>query len=798
MSPSTAARWAPRAHAITAWLAAALIWCAAPAQAGQSASHPAFGSGATEEAQEAPALPTAVPLVPDAPPVPIAPQTISRDAEGHATLRAVRVTQPIRIDGVLNEESYTTVPSMSDFIQVEPDHGAPATERTEVWVLFDDKYLYLSGRMWDEHPETILATEKRRDSQAMSQGNDTITFIIDGFYDRRNGVVFTVNPIGGRTDSQVTAERQFNNDWNPVWLMKTGRFEHGWSAEIAIPFQSLRYRPGRDQVWGFNAQRTKRSKNELSLLTKVAQGRNQGAMAQASQAATLVGIQTPVRGRNWDVKPYATSSLTTNRLSTPQLSNDPNTQFGLDLKAGVTQGLSADLTINTDFAQVEADEQQVNLTRFSQFFPEKREFFLENQGTFAFGGVQIGGNQAGNPNNLAPIMFYSRRIGLNAGRVVPLELGGRLTGRAGPYSVGILNTNTGEEDALLPGAKPKTNFSVVRLRRDILRRSSVGVIATGRTVSAIGAGSNLTYGLDGTFAFFANLNINASWATSDTTSLRGRGDDASYRGEFNLNGDRYGVVMERISVGDNFNPEIGFVRRDNMVRDYAQFRFSPRPRNRFKSVRRFRYQGTLSYIENRKGSLESREREGEFGIEFQNGDQLQLNYLSQLERLPVPFPIAGGITLPVGRYPFNVGTVGFNLGRQRRLSGNMSFEFGSFYNGTRQAFTMSQGRFIVTNALAVEPSYTLNNVDLKQGSFLSHLLGSRITYTVSPWMFVSALVQYNSATSNVSTNARLRWEYQPGSELFVVFNDDRNTLTRGFPGLNSRAFIVKVNRLFRR
>jgi len=774
-------------------LAQVLTGFTTAASAGQSAPDTAFATGSTESAATTVAR---IPLLADAPPAPVAPETVSRDAEGRATLRAVRIPQPLRIDGVLNEERYTAVRPMTDFIQVEPDLGAQATERTEVWVFFDDKNVYLSGRMWDSNPESILATDMRRDSQSMSQGNDTIQFIIDGFYDRRNGVVFTVNPVGGRTDAQVTAERQWNSDWNPVWTMKTGRFDQGWTVELAIPFQSLRYRPGRDQVWGFNAQRIKRSSNEISLLTKVPQGRNNGALAQTSYAATLVGIQAPVGGRNWDLKPYATSSVTTNRLARPQVSNDPNTQFGLDLKVGVTQGLSADLTVNTDFAQVEADEQQVNLTRFSQFFPEKREFFLENQGTFAFGGVQIGGNQAGNPNNLSPILFYSRRIGLNAGRVVPLEVGGRLTGRAGQYSVGILNTETGGEDEALPSARPKTNFSVFRLRRDILRRSSIGVIATGRSISAIGPGSNLTYGADATFAFFSNLNVNASWARSDTTSLRG--DDQSYRGELNYGGDRYAVQLERTSVGDNFNPEVGFVRRDNMVRDYALVRFSPRPTKRFRSVRRFRYQAALGYIENRKGVLESREREGEFAAEFQNGDQFSLNYSSQLERLPVPFRIASGVTLPVGRYPFQVGTVGFNLGRQRPLSGNMSFEFGSFYNGTRYAFNMSQGRVIVTNALTVEPTYSVNKVDLVQGDFLAHLMGSRLTYTVTPWMFVSALVQYNSSSNSVSTNARLRWEYQPGSELFVVFNDDRNTLTRGFPSLNSRSFIVKVNRLFRR
>jgi hypothetical protein len=313
--------------------------------------------------------------------------------------------------------------------------------------------------------------------------------------------MFTVNPIGGRSDTQVTGERQFNQDWNPVWELKTGRFEEGWTAELAIPFKSLRYQPGSAQVWGFNAMRTKRSKNEMSLLTKVPLGRQNAAIhPDRIIRPTLVGLQAPPGGRDLDIKPYAISSVTTNRVSTPRVSNDPSGDIGLDVKYTVTQGLAADFTLNTDFAQVEADEQQVNLTRFSLYFPEKREFFLENQGTFAFGGVQLASNfQSQNNNNstVAPILFYSRRIGLNQARVVPLELGGRLTGRAGRYTLGVLNTQTGAEDVNLPLAARSTNFSVVRLRRDVLRRSSIGLIATGRSVAQNGVGRNLAYGWTG-------------------------------------------------------------------------------------------------------------------------------------------------------------------------------------------------------------------------------------------------------------------------------------------------------------
>jgi hypothetical protein len=749
--------------------------------------------------------PPPLPLVANAPAIPVAPATISRDDEGRATVRAVRVSEPLRIDGVLDESHYERVPAMSGFIQIDPKPGEAATEQTDVWLSFDDDNVYVSARMHDSDMEHLVATEMRRDSSVIFQGNDIISFMLDPFYDRRNGLVFTINPIAGRSDSQVTNERQFIQDWNPVWSVKTGRFEGGWTMEAAIPFKSIRYGKGSVQVWGFNVMRTKRSKNERSLLTKVPPGRGDAALAQTSFAASAVGLVAPPARRALDIKPYATSSLTTNRTASPAVTNDPSAAGGVDLKYAVTQGLSADLTINTDFAQVEADEQQANLTRFSLFFPEKREFFLENQGMFSFGGVQLTGNLNGTQNNdqVAPILFYSRRIGLNGTRVVPLRAGGRLTGRAGAYSIGIVSAQTGEEDEDLVAPAASTNYSVVRVKRDILGRSAVGLIATSVNPSGSGT-SNAVYGLDGTFAFFDNLQINTYWAKSDTRGNVGRtfgpavgnGNDTSYRAQLNYDADRYGLQLERVTVGEDFNPGLGFVRRADMRRTYGQFRFSPRPAG-IPRIRKFRYQGNAGLIEDNEGRLETRELEGEFAIEFMNGDQFQTRLTNNYEFLAQPFPIATGVSIPVGVYEFNTYRLGFNLGRQRRVSGNAAIEWGPFYNGEQTAVTLNQSRLSLTPALAIEPTYTMNKVELDQGRFTHHLFGSRITYTMTPLMFASALVQYNSATGSVATNARLRWEYQPGSELFVVYNEDRNTSSLGVQGLSTRSIIVKVNRLFR-
>ncbi len=721
----------------------------------------------------------------DGPPPPAPPTSIARDVEGKATIRATRVATPLRIDGQLDESLYGSVTPVSDFIQVEPNDGAPATQKTELWVAFDQTSVYVSFRVWESQPDRMIVNEMRRDSTQNILQNEAVAFILDTYYDRRNGALFHINAIGGRLDGQVTDERQYNSDWNPIWDYATGRFDGGWTLEAAVPFKSLRYRPGREQVWGLNARRINRWKNEISYVTRVPNALGIRGIFQVSAAATLVGIEAPPGARSLELKPYAIFDLTTDATVSPAIRNDVGGDAGLDVKYGVTQNLTADFTYNTDFAQVEADEEQVNLTRFSLFFPEKREFFLENQGLFQFGGVtgRFGGD--------TPILFFSRRIGLDSGREIGIQAGGRLTGRVGAFSVGALNIRT-DEDA--GSNTPSTNFSVLRIKRDVLRRSSIGGIFTRRSVALNGAGSNETYGIDGTFAFFNNFAINTYWARTRT---EGRStDDTSYRMDLNYNGDRYGVELERLRVGENFNPEMGFLRRDDLRKSFAQFRFSPRPAS-IASIRKFSWIGSLTYIEDGPGRLETRESRGEAGIEFENSDSLNVSYTHTYEFLKQPFPIAPGVTIPVGGYSFGTLGVRFTMGQQRRSSGILSFQQGSFFGGDKTTVGYSRGRVEISPRLAIEPSVSMNRVTLPVGSFTTNLLNSRLTYTLTPKMFVSGLVQYNSSRHSVAANVRFRWEYRPGSELFIVYNDTRDTEGLGFPDLETRSFVVKINRLFR-
>ena len=322
-------------------------------------------------------------LTADGRPIPVAPEVIARNQAGVA-VRATRISAPMIIDGQLDESVYTQVKSITEFVQQDPKEGAPVSEHTEAWVLYDDRNIYIACRCLDEHPENMVANEMRRDSTNLRQ-NDNFAVEFDTFHDKRNGFLFYVTPVGGMWDSLTTDERTNNGDWNTVWDAKGRRTATGWIAEIAIPFKSLRYKPGRDQVWGINLRRGIRHKNENAYISPIKPQWGVGGIFHMSAAATLVGLEAPPNGKNLELKPATVNRLTTDRLSAPTISNQLKADLSLDAKYGLTKSLTADFTYNTDFAQVEADEVQVNLTRFSLQFPEKRDFFLEGQGLFQFG-----------------------------------------------------------------------------------------------------------------------------------------------------------------------------------------------------------------------------------------------------------------------------------------------------------------------------------------------------------------------------------------------------------------------------
>ncbi|MEZ5293285.1 MAG: DUF5916 domain-containing protein [Vicinamibacterales bacterium] len=733
----------------------------------------------------------------------MAPATIVRDERGAPTVRAIRLREPLTVDGRLEEAVYGQNQPFGDLIQVVPRTGEAATERTDLWLMFDDRNIYVGARVYDSSPpEQWVANEYRRDSAPLRQ-NDHVGVGFDTFHDRRSGFMFYASPLGAFSDYSVIDEGQPNGDWNPVWNVRTGRFGGGWTMEMIIPFKSIRFKGGRNQTWGFQVRRSIRRKNEWAYLSPLpaAMGGPLG-LNRVSLYGQATGIDVPESTRNLEIKPYVFGRSTTDRLRTPAVSNDLDAQAGLDVKYGITANLTADFTYNTDFAQVEVDEQQVNLTRFSLFFPEKRDFFLEGRGIFDFGrGGASGGGGGGGGGGLGsgfggpsstPTLFYSRRIGLNAGRVVPIQVGARVTGKVGKFGVGLLDIQAGDEAV---SATPATNFSVIRVKRDIFTNSTVGAIFTNRSESNVTPGSsNQAYGVDAAFGLRNDLTVGGYYARTATEGLVG--DDDSYQARLDYFADRYGAKLEYVHVGDHFNPEVGFVQRDDFTRGFASLRFSPRPR-RLKGVRKLTWQYDLEHIENGAGALETRVHVGKFSVELENSDFLNVEATRDYEGLPRAFDVVNGVTIQPGSYQFDDIQVTYTLGAQRRVAGALGAQAGHFWNGTIRSVSYTAARVSFQRQFSVEPTVQYTKVDLPGGGFTTTLLRTRADYAFSPRMFASALVQYNSTDKSFSTNVRYRWEYKLGSEFFVVYTDERDTRAAGYPGLKNRAFVVKLTRFFR-
>jgi hypothetical protein len=635
----------------------------------------------------------------DAAPFPVPPAVYSRDERGKVTLRAVRLDRPLDVDGHLDEAIYQATPSIERFEQQVPREGAAATETTQAWILFDDENLYFCARMLDSQPDRIVANEMRHDSVNIFNGGDSMTLVIDTFYDHRNGVLFQTNPLGAQRE-QAIADGQYIESWNTVWDVKSSRFDGGWSTEMVIPFKSLRFRTAGPQLWGINFRRVIRWKNEYAGVTPMPAAFGGSGLAQMQMAATLVGLTVPTRTRNLELKPYAVASSTTDLTAAQPFRNDGTGDLGVDLKYGLSRGLTADLTLNTDFAQIEEDLQQINLTRFNLLFPEKRDFFLEGQGIFAFGGRSLSGRGSGGDSDDVPIMFFSRQIGLVNGRTIPVIGGARVTGKTGAYDIAALNIETARSRS---AAVDPTNFTAVRVRRDILRRSNIGVIATGRRPGADG-NTSLLIGADASFRLSQNNTLLGYYARTD---VAGRSDQAaSYRARFDYAGDRYGAAAEHLMVGRGFSPEVGYARREDFRRNTGTLRFSPRLR-RSRLVRQLTWQATYTYDTDASVTrVENRSMDGSFRMELHTGDVANVQYVGEYELLPQNFRIAPRVTVPQGGYDNRTLALSYSLANNHPVAGRFAASTGAFYEGTRREASYS-GRIALMPQFALEPSLSL-------------------------------------------------------------------------------------------
>ena len=588
-------------------------------------------------------------------------ETVSEDSAAPLpTARAVRIAEPIMIDGRLTEGAWSNAVPIARFLQRDPDEGAPASEPTTVRILFDEQHIYFGVECIDSNPQGIRATELRRDNGLGS--DDIFEIILDTFYDQRNGYLFRINPRGTQYDATITDEGQTtNSNWDEKWDSQAQIGDQGWTAEIAIPFKSVRFLSGEDIVWGVNFHRRVMSKNEDVFWT--AHNRDFD-FEEVSRAGRLDGL-SDIEGFRFRLKPYFTTggskAFDDGQFETKQL-----TDAGIEVaKFLLTPQLTLDMTVNPDFAQADVDEAQVNLTRFPVFFPEKREFFQEGSGIF-----QAGTDDEGSGGVL---LFHSRRIGLSEGEEIRIFGGGKLTGKQGPFDIGALNMQTDRfED------QAGQNFSVARVKANVFDRSYIGGIATRNTAGAIGP-KNVTGAVDGSFTVLQNLNFRGFLAKSDSEGISGKDLAGQARAEWDS--DRFGFTAEYVSIQENFEPPMGFVRRTDIRRSMTEASYSPRPN--IPLVRQMEFQAGIEYISNQAGALQDRDAEASFQTEFESGDEIQLQFSKIFERLDEEFDIEGGTIISAGDYYSNEWQVSFEGYDGRWIAGDVEVGIGDFYNGRR-------------------------------------------------------------------------------------------------------------------
>ncbi|RMH23289.1 MAG: hypothetical protein D6696_01055 [Acidobacteria bacterium] len=693
-------------------------------------------------------------------------------------LEARRIDAPIVLDGRLDEAAWREAPAASGFTQREPRPGEPASERTEVRIVYTPQTLYVGVHCFDREPHKIVAREMQRDGALFR--DDSIIVLLDTFDDDRNAYFFETNANGARTDSLITDESNFNFDWDGVWDAAAQRGEDGWTAEIAIPFSTLRFDPAA-KAWGLEFRRLIRRKNEDLFWAPI--GIDAG-LERVSKYGALYGIEGVDPGLNLNVKPFVVASARDVAGGASEEEGDG----GLDVKWGVSRGLALDLTLNTDFAETEVDDQQINLTRFSLFFPEKREFFLENAGIFDF-GAELGGGGG------APLLqlFFPRRIGIASGEEVPIDWGVRLTGRQGPWNLGLLDVQTGAVTLSDGEPVPDTNWAALRLNRNLGQRSSVGVIATNR---AGGAGDwNRVVGVDLNLKPSDELAVVGFVARSDDAALAS-GDDFALGIGASWEGAIWDWGAGFTEIGERFEPDLGFLLRRGVRRYSGEVSYEPRPESR--RVRNYSFELEAEVITDRDGVTETEEIQLEpFGIRFESEDRFTFFVERNFERLFEPFEIVDGVVIATGGYTFHQYGLRFRTNEGRLLVLSGSFSRGGFFDGDRDRLRLTlQAR--PSRFLRSETTWERNDVSLPAGSFTTNLVRQRLGLAWSPRTRVDALAQYNDVAELVGVNLRFNWIYKPGADLFVVVNQTWNAPTLSDLTRADTQVIVKFTYLYQR
>jgi len=675
-------------------------------------------------------------------------------ANGMRVAVATFTAEKITVDGRLSEPAWQTTVPTGDFTQREPVEGDPATEWTEVRILYDKTTLYISAYLHDRTPDQVIIDNIQRDASNIQQ--DFFSILLDTFNDDRNGYYLSTTLVGSNRDLQFSdGGRVSNAAWDGVWYAEVARVEDGRTMEVAIPFKTLRFSREPVQTWGVQFSRRIRRNSETDLWSPTP--RRYTAVGGVAYAGELRGIENVEPGRNLQIKPYLLGGV--ERLESGGEDRKGDYDGGLDVKYALTPSMVLDLTANTDFSHVEADNQQVNLTRFSTFFEEKREFFLENAGVYRFGDL----------SNSEALLFHSRTIGLERGQPVPILGGVRLTGRAGRNDVGLLNMQTRSE-----GSTPATNFTVARIRRNIGSDSDFGAMFLNRQ-SALQDDHNRSFGVDANVVLFERtLRVSPTFAKTYTPGRSGDDRLAKITGEFENSVFRY--QSSYIDLGRNFNPEMGFVRAVDraIVNNQTQLTFLARNHPRLGSVLQEIFLSANSqHVLPGGGGTESKLFRPQVQFVFHDGSTFDIQYQQNFERIDDEFDLPSDVIVPPGDYKFNRANLVYSSDGSKMFSFLAAARWGGFWSGTRVEKEFNF-RFRPSYKFSTSVDYERNDAQLPEGSFTTHLISGRVDFAFNPKMYLNTLVQYNNDDNQFSTNIRFRLIHRPLSDIYVVYNDLRD------------------------
>ncbi|MES2765301.1 MAG: DUF5916 domain-containing protein [Bacteroidota bacterium] len=689
---------------------------------------------------------------------------------GNLSTHAVKTDIAPVIDGRIEEDVWQKAQPITDFKQREPIEGADATERTEARILYDDKNMYFAMKMWDSDPSQIMSTILQREGQINQ--DDFIMVALDTYHDKRNSYIFQLNSFGTQGDALVSEQGDPDWNWEGIYYSEGRVTADGWEVEFSVPFTTLRFTESDTMEMGIAFFRSIRRKNEDVLWPHIPLN-FRGGIYQPSEYATLTGLKNIKQGNNLQIKPYGLAGMQ-KQPSAPE-AKTTLTKAGLDVKYGVTSNLTLDLTLNTDFAQVEADNVQINLGRFNLFFPEKREFFLERAGIFNFGDTQ----------RLTP--FFSRRIGIEN----DILAGARMTGQVGPATVGFLNIQTQSNDDV-----KGSNYTVARVTSQVLPRTTLGGIAT--NVQSVNGVYNRVACADAAVRFWENA-LASVWFGNVWSSEKLQSTAAGQM-YVNLSSDLIRAEAAYSNVGKNFDPGIGFVERADINSYYTEFGIAPR----FKGNGFVRQVSTVAgtvYIENQSHEKQSHYMWANTNIRFESGDGMDGGVSYNFEHLTEDFEIRRGAIIPAGDYPFTKANLWIGSNQGRMISAWIDGSAGGFYNGKRQS--MGVGTTIkFSENLIVSANLNQNFIDLPvtNGKFTTRIGTGRLTYYFSRNLSIASLLQYDNVSENLRANIRLNWMHTPGSNLFLVFNTsyimDDDGLSLRERNLTNRTGVVKLTYLF--